>query len=128
MDFGKYARAGALSLAMVLGAGTAVAEETDAERCDGYPGFDGATENFEAAGKFADRLRAYTNGRYDHHIELGEPWYSATALAAGDVSYCSGLTEKLQELREKGEELLKPEPPKAPGQDVLLDVEGPALG
>lgn len=120
MDFGKVARGIALSAALVLSAGNAVAEETDAQRCAGYPDFDGARENFEALGKRADLLNEYWDRRIQHHEDRGQSYFDTRRLAVEDLSYCSGLTDKANELKEKGEELFDqifPEP-EAPGIDA----------
>lgn len=95
-----------LTLSAVLAAGSAVAEETDAERCAGYPGFSGATESFEDFGRNLDQLNAYRDQRFQHHKENGASNLGATWEVTKDVSHCSGLTEKAQELREQGEDLL----------------------
>lgn len=118
MGFNSVAKV--LTLSAVLAAGQAVAQETDAERCAGYPGFDGATESFEDFGRNLDELNAYRAQRFEHHREQGESNLGAIWAVTKDVSYCSGLTEKAQELREKGEELL---------DDVLPEKkEAPPLG
>ncbi len=104
MGFNHFA--GILTLSAVLAAGSAVAQETDAERCAGYPGFDGATESFEDFGRNLDQLNAYRADRFKHHKENGLNTLTAGWEVTKDVSYCSGLTEKAQELKEQGEELL----------------------
>lgn len=107
MSFNSFAKV--LTLGAVLAAGQAVAEETDAERCAGYPGFEGATESFEDFGRNLDELNAYREQRFEHHKENGHGNLSAGWEVTKDVSYCSGLTEKAQELKEQGEDLLFPE-------------------
>lgn len=91
MGFNRVAAA-LLSASLVLAAGSAVAEETDAERCAGFP-----VASEDTVTEYTDKLYAYDSARKQHHQNNDDSAITAWAKAKVDAAFCADKEEDIVE-------------------------------